>query len=376
MSAGAAVVSRVCREHNARRSKLARNPPRPPPQPDMTVQPKAKGCFLPCAKVPCTIMMVSMGVMVLGGYMCNLAFHADYYALEYTIVNNVTTNSTNQAMFKGLKSLTYIGPSFIGVGSFLIIICCVVLFDLREKKMKTLLQIKLESQQGLSMEYTNRLILDRAAEKQAEIEQGSKLADVTASLTKTAKQGTSPQHSVDSEGTAKISDPPKTPEIIPNSPQNTTGNPIPEYCEQINKISTISQPPTPAKIQMQSPSKLPPYINDCAAKDKWFPLMQLTKMAHDKGRILKKKRKRSQNDTAIPQQVGNIDPEAQSSLNDPPDYLQCVLDENQNESLLGPEKLQGEEGFPHVYINEITPSNSGHSMQSGPQQNPNGDFIL
>ena len=355
MTAGAAVVSRVYREHNARRSKYNRNP-RIIPEPDMTVQPVTKGCFLPCVKGPWSIMALCIGLMVLGGYMCNLAFHAEYYALEYRVVGNVTTNYTNESLRKGLKSMTYIGPSFIGVGSFVIIICCVVLFDLREKKMKTLLQIKLESQQGMSMEYTNRLILDRAAEKQAEKQKTHTLARVTEALTKASRQT-----SVNSDDTEKLSDPPGT---APGSPEKDANGikPIPEYCEQMNTISTISQPPTPAKIQMQSPSKLPPYTDDYVSKDKWFPLMRLTQMAHEKGRIVKSKRKRtSSKDTAVTIKDGNTDVEAQLSLAAPPDYSEIVRDENQNLSP-GSGKLQYE-SFPHVYVNEITPSHSCHGIK-------------
>lgn len=371
MTAGAAVVSQVYRERNARRSRYTLKPRPPPNDPDMAVQSVKPAC-LPCVKGPWLLMLLCIGFMVLGGYLCNLSFHAEYHSMQPTLVNNHTVVVKDMAKFRGLKSLTYIGPTFIGVGAFTIIICCVVLFDLREKRMKTLLQIKLESQQGLSMEYTNRLILDKASERQ-EKARAVALVDITDQITSAINEKKR-QSADNEEDIEKLSDPPaEEPKSIPQSPASVhVENEIPENCEQMNKIATISQPTTPAKLQLESPSKLPPYTEEHTTRDKWFPLMRLTALANDQGRIIKKKRKQKAQEDNSAFQESNYDLQggnASSQL--PPDYDTCVLtlpttapnnDNNNN--------------IPHVYVNEITPSQSGHSMQSGSRQSSEKETYL
>lgn len=159
MFARAAVISRVTRERSARRASVFVHSP--PPDEESSDTPLSQRLFLPRSKAPWLTLLLSLTLIAIGALMCNFAFHATRYATETQQTGNVTVSTLNESLYNGLRSLTYIGPIFMGVGAFLIIVCCVVLLDTREKMLKQIAKERTQQQQDLSCELTYQTIIAR-----------------------------------------------------------------------------------------------------------------------------------------------------------------------------------------------------------------------
>lgn len=258
MYARAAIIGRMTRERNARLSKVIIQPParftrkstviRPVLPPPMSTK-----CYLPSQRGPWFTLALALFLIAVGATMCNFAFHAKRYATVGTSTETNTTASVNEALYSGLNSLTYIGPTFMGVGAFLIIVCCVLLFEIKEKRMKELSKSNVEQQQSMSREYTNKAILTKNG---ADIKQkGSFLAHAT---------------EVIANGCG---------EVMYQSPtnqckmSNSMSSSISNVYQQFNSISTIC----PATIPTIA---LDPPICDDFKGDRWMSLVRLSTI-HD-----------------------------------------------------------------------------------------------
>ena len=136
MFARAAIVGRVARERTeVRRQYLQQKQELKRRQPQLTFRQR---CFIPFLRGPCMAVALGCFLLIIGAVMCNFAFHAkelSTYAV-HTYNETVTETITNDSKFEALKSLTFIGPSLMGLGIFIIIIACVLLLDKRDRVLK------------------------------------------------------------------------------------------------------------------------------------------------------------------------------------------------------------------------------------------------
>ena len=99
-------------------------------------------CFIPIHRDSCIIIGAGCISILVGAVMCNFAFHAKelskYPASSYDNNLNRTNveNLYDQTKQRALESMTFLGPSFMGLGMFVIIIACVFLMDKRDKILK------------------------------------------------------------------------------------------------------------------------------------------------------------------------------------------------------------------------------------------------
>ena len=69
--------------------------------------------------------------------MCVVGYYAEYFATTETI--STTVNGTDIVIIKDssmqfhIKNLTFVGPIFMGIGAFIIVVACVVVFETRDK---------------------------------------------------------------------------------------------------------------------------------------------------------------------------------------------------------------------------------------------------
>ena len=69
--------------------------------------------------------------------MCVVGYYAEYFATTETVSN--TSNGTDIVITKDssmqfhIKNLTFVGPIFMGIGAFIIVVACVVVFETRDK---------------------------------------------------------------------------------------------------------------------------------------------------------------------------------------------------------------------------------------------------
>ena len=69
--------------------------------------------------------------------MCVVGYYAEYFATTKTVFN--TTNGTEVFISRDtrmqfhIKNLTFVGPIFMGIGAFIIVVACVVVFETRDK---------------------------------------------------------------------------------------------------------------------------------------------------------------------------------------------------------------------------------------------------
>lgn len=107
-------------------------------------------------------MTVGLGcfLILLGAVMCNFAFHAEKLSRISHRISNATDTElvSNSTKLGALKSLTFIGPSLIGLGIFVIIIACVLLLDRRDKILKDYTDSMIKTQQEISMELSYRIV--------------------------------------------------------------------------------------------------------------------------------------------------------------------------------------------------------------------------
>lgn len=154
MFARAAIIGRVTRERAeahrtflANKEELKRRTP---------VAPLRQRCFIPMMKVPCFVLGLAAFLITCGAVMCNYAFHAKRLSSTTYVSYNTTEVVINQPQYQLLWSFTYIGPSFMGLGIFIIIIACVVLLDKRDKIIKDYIHSMIATQQEISMELSYR----------------------------------------------------------------------------------------------------------------------------------------------------------------------------------------------------------------------------
>ena len=163
MFARAAIVGRVARERaEARRSFIDQKAEIKRKIPQL---PYRQRCFIPFLKGPCMTVGCGFFLILCGAVMCNFAFHAKELAVvkvPATRTNSTTVSSgtpdvtTNKTTYIALKSLTFIGPSLMGLGIFVIIIACVLLFDKRDKVIREFMEGLIRHQQDISMEMSFR----------------------------------------------------------------------------------------------------------------------------------------------------------------------------------------------------------------------------
>lgn len=153
MFARAAIIGRVTRERaEARRSHLATKEELKKRTP---VAPLRQRCFLPMMQGPCVVLVLAFILIIGGAIMCHFAFHAEQFALDSPTSNQ--TGTVNASKLKALKSLTYVGPSLMGSGVFIIIIACVILLEKRDLIIKSYIDGMIEAQQEISMELSYRV---------------------------------------------------------------------------------------------------------------------------------------------------------------------------------------------------------------------------
>ena len=86
-----------------------------------------------------TCLGTFLGFLVLcgGTAMCVVGYYAEYFATTETI--STTVNGTDIVIIKDssmqfhIKNLTFVGPIFMGIGAFIIVVACVVVFETRDK---------------------------------------------------------------------------------------------------------------------------------------------------------------------------------------------------------------------------------------------------
>ena len=278
MYARAAIIGRVTREHNERRSRILIPAPttKPTAAKLLSYVPMSKQC-IPCTKGPCGALLVAIILLSLGAVMCNFAFHAETYSTIKISSNNQTATIKDHSLYSGLKSLTYIGPTFMGIGAFLVIVCCVLLFDIREKRLKLAAKEQAEQQQSMSKEYTNKTIWSRQASSK---KKGSRMAEVTDLIAsgkdiETMSGPSNPlllsvnnhhyQHTPTNDESLTISN-------------NAHGAPP---LEQINNIATISHPNSP-HILIESRNN-----SIIEESDEWVPVIKLTASIYERGPIIR-----------------------------------------------------------------------------------------
>ncbi|XP_067936698.1 uncharacterized protein [Watersipora subatra] len=280
MYARAAIIGRVTRERTERRSKiLIPAPAKPSPAQLLSSLPVSKSCFIPCTKRPCIALIIASILILIGAVMCNFAYNADHYSTFIKLqATNHTTKVKNVSLYNGLRSLIYVGPTIIGIGAFLIIVGCVLLFDIRDNRLKQDAKLQREQQQRLSRELTNKTILLRQSSRKRK--RDSLLSSVSerkddsnpespASQSKSIKMVailTEPNQTCSHEEERRLSQP-------------SMSSDLPK--EQINNIATISQPNSP-KMLLESKSVL--YTED-AHMDKWLPFIRLSSSRLENGPI-------------------------------------------------------------------------------------------
>lgn len=158
MFARAAIVGRVARERSeARRHFLQQKQELKKKQPQA---PLRQRCFIPLLRGPCVTVTMGCFLFIVGAIMCNFAFHAKDFSSSTVLPSNYNTTATeiviDKPKFEALKSLTFIGPSLMGLGIFIIIIACVLLLDKRDKILKEYTDSILRTQQDFSMELSFR----------------------------------------------------------------------------------------------------------------------------------------------------------------------------------------------------------------------------
>lgn len=276
MYARAAIIGRTIKQRNERHSRVLVQAPSVKKSTLFSGLPMSKQCFLP-PKGPTALLALAIVLLTTGATMCNFAFNASKYA------------PTNTELHQGLKSLAYVGPSVMGIGAFLIIVCCVLLFDIREKRIKENVKMLAEQQQSLSHEFTNKAILARNAN-------GAAVAAAQAVVTKVAKiieaEAEAKAWSDDIERASDINS--EAAKTMPYEPlSNDSSNSIhtdltsqtEQIKEQINNIQTIGSPPTPRIKMTEEPSKIS-YSNESTG-EKWFPLLRITALYNDRGPVIK-----------------------------------------------------------------------------------------
>ena len=86
-----------------------------------------------------TCLGTFLGFLVLcgGTAMCVVGYYAEYFATTETV--STTVNGTDTVIIKDssmqfhIKNLTFVGPIFMGIGAFIIVVACVVVFETRDK---------------------------------------------------------------------------------------------------------------------------------------------------------------------------------------------------------------------------------------------------
>lgn len=163
MFARAAIVGRVARERaEARRSFIEQKAEIKRRVPQL---PCRQRCFIPFLRGPCITVGFGLFLILCGAIMCNFAFHAKELAVikvqdsensASTLPNDSQDVTTNRTTYLALKSLTFVGPSLMGLGIFVIIIACVLLFDKRDKVIKEFMESLIRHQQDINMELSFR----------------------------------------------------------------------------------------------------------------------------------------------------------------------------------------------------------------------------
>ena len=86
-----------------------------------------------------TCLGTFLGFLVLcgGTAMCVVGYYSEYFATSETI--STTVNGTDIVIIKDstmqfhIRNLTFVGPIFMGIGAFIIVVACVVVFETRDK---------------------------------------------------------------------------------------------------------------------------------------------------------------------------------------------------------------------------------------------------
>ncbi len=116
--------------------------------------------YIPFMWSTCSGCLIGLLILAGGIAMCIAAFYAEHLA-TYEINSPHFENKTASMVKKmdkskhfHIRNLTYIGPIFMGVGAFVMVIACVVVFETRYRSHRSLLFItKLKfMQQKLSMQ--------------------------------------------------------------------------------------------------------------------------------------------------------------------------------------------------------------------------------
>lgn len=153
MFARAAIVGRVARERSeARRNyfqhkrELRKRTPRAPLR---------QRCFIPVLRGPWITVGSGIFLIIIGSVMCNFAFHAEEYSRPKVNVEldngSLPEDPSGTEKFKALKSLTFVGPSVMGFGIFIIIIACVILMEKRDHILKEYTDRKLQAQHDIKI---------------------------------------------------------------------------------------------------------------------------------------------------------------------------------------------------------------------------------
>ena len=93
--------------------------------------------YLPFMWSTCVGTFLGFIVLCGGTAMCVVGYFAEYFATTETVSN--TSNGTDIVITKDssmqfhIKNLTFVGPIFMGIGAFIIVVACVVVFETRDK---------------------------------------------------------------------------------------------------------------------------------------------------------------------------------------------------------------------------------------------------
>lgn len=287
MLARAALIGRVTREREQAR-RASNLPPidrrKKKKQVELIDPPKLSGFFTHCSRGSLISLGAAMLLIAIGAIMCNFAFHARSYATRTVSVGNRTEDIVNKSAYMGLRSMTYIGPTFMGVGAFLIIVFCVVLFDTREKTIKQAIQKQIQQQQDMSQEYAIKAVLSRSESN------GGKKPSIKGKKPNDKPQ-TSQQkyHAVENKETIATTVEDKLAEDKSAADTNTEDITPPvtieTVCEQLNSVSTLSQPETP-KIQLKTVQNNNKTLAATSAADVFFQLSKMSSLSCENGPII------------------------------------------------------------------------------------------
>ena len=96
--------------------------------------------FMPFMWGTCIGVFVGAIILAGGAAMSTVGYYADHYATTNTTNGtHITASSKNRSMYYHLTNLTFVGPIFMGIGCFVIVVACVVVLETRDKMVKDLL---------------------------------------------------------------------------------------------------------------------------------------------------------------------------------------------------------------------------------------------